>query len=143
MWSNLKPWKEDNDTFPGRDYSQPGPVEVIGDEEYFTIDRFIRNRWVRSGRGYQEQFLVHWKDYPPEEVSWLPVQQLKSEMESEGFNELLRTLDVKKRKEMPVRETQPKKKLKQQQRRQQQQPTPQRQQPQSRVQTRAQRQQLS
>ncbi|KAL4545839.1 hypothetical protein Ndes2526B_g00480 [Nannochloris sp. 'desiccata'] len=94
--SNLKPWKEDPDTFPGRDYSQPGPVEVIGDEEYFTIDRFIKNRWVRSGRGYKEQFLVHWENYPPEDVSWLPVQQLESEMEKDSFTELLKTLQTRK-----------------------------------------------
>jgi len=98
--SNLKPWS-DPDAFPGRDYSQPGPVTVIGDEEYFTIDRFIKNLWVRSGRGYKEQYLVHWKDYPSEEVSWLPVDQLQAEMQSEGFKDLLTTLQTRKSKPVP------------------------------------------
>ncbi|KAG7674693.1 hypothetical protein KSW81_000333 [Nannochloris sp. 'desiccata'] len=136
--SNLKPWKEDPDTFPGRDYSQPGPVEVIGDEEYFTIDRFIKNRWVRSGRGYKEQFLVHWENYPPEDVSWLPVQQLESEMEKDSFTELLKTLQTRKPRPAPK----PKRKMNNNSQQQQATPRAQRQQQQqepTRVRTRAQR----
>ncbi|KAG7674174.1 putative Transposon Ty3-G Gag-Pol polyprotein [Nannochloris sp. 'desiccata'] len=136
--SNLKPWKEDPDTFPGRDYSQPGPVEVIGDEEYFTIDRFIKNRWVRSGRGYKEQFLVHWENYPPEDVSWLPVQQLESEMEKDSFTELLKTLQTRK----PRPALKPKRKINNNSQQQQAAPRTQRQQQQqepTRVRTRAQR----
>ncbi|KAG7668447.1 hypothetical protein KSW81_005215 [Nannochloris sp. 'desiccata'] len=136
--SNLKPWKEDPDTFPHRDYSQPGPVEVIGDEEYFTIDRFIKNRWVRSGRGYKEQFLVHWENYPPEDVSWLPVQQLESEMEKDSFTELLKTLQTRK----PRPALKPKRKMNNNSQQQQAAPRaqrPQQQQEPTRVRTRAQR----
>jgi len=42
---NLKPRKTDPGAFPGFNFSQPSPLTVIGDEEYFTIDRFIKNRW--------------------------------------------------------------------------------------------------
>ncbi|KAG7674687.1 hypothetical protein KSW81_000328 [Nannochloris sp. 'desiccata'] len=136
--SKLKPWKEDPDTFPHRDYSQPGPVEVIGDEEYFTIDRFIKNRWVRSGRGYKEQFLVHWKNYPPEDVSWLPVQQLESEMEKDSFTKLLKTLQTRKPRPAPK----PKRKMNNNSQQQQAAPRaqrPQQQQEPTRVRTRAQR----
>ncbi|KAL4514459.1 hypothetical protein Ndes2526A_g03931 [Nannochloris sp. 'desiccata'] len=136
--STLKPWKEDPDTFPHRDYSQPGPVQVIGDEEYFTIDRFIKNRWVRSGRGYKEQFLVHWENYPPEDVSWLPVQQLESEMEKDSFTKLLKTLQTKKPRPAPK----PKRKMNNNSQQQQAAPRaqrPQQQQEPTRVRTRAQR----
>jgi hypothetical protein len=59
--------------FPGREFSQPGPVLTANGLEEHLIDEIIDSR--RRGRGWQ--FLVRWVGYPPHHNEWLPAIDLK------------------------------------------------------------------
>ena len=72
--SVVVPYVENDATlFPGREFSQPGPVITEeGTEEYFIRD-IIDER--RCGQGYR--YLVRWIGYGPEENRWLSGSDLK------------------------------------------------------------------
>ncbi|KAL4514449.1 hypothetical protein Ndes2526B_g03951 [Nannochloris sp. 'desiccata'] len=96
--SNLKPWIDDDGSFPGRDYAPPAP-ELINNEKHFAVESFARNRWRRFRGWYKEQFYVRWKGYPASDNTWEDVKSLMKDMPDHGFLELLPTL--KKRLDPP------------------------------------------
>lgn len=59
------------DTIPGRQFDEPPPVVVDGEEEYIAQEiknsRYYRNRL---------QYLVHWEGYDDGEETWEPVSHL-------------------------------------------------------------------
>jgi len=54
---------------------QPNPIIVEDDEEY-QIEKLIRHRVVRRGRGSQKQYLVKWTGYA--EPTWEPESALEN-----------------------------------------------------------------
>ena len=63
------------DPFPSQpcDDSQPPPIQVEGDDEYF-VDSILSERSRRYGRGYCTQYLVKWTGYAM--PSWEPAAHL-------------------------------------------------------------------
>lgn len=51
----------------------PVPQEPLDDERFFVIERLLDKR---CSRGFEE-FLVRWKNYPPEYDSWEPRQEIE------------------------------------------------------------------
>jgi len=69
----LRKFVPNNDElFPSRKLSQPGPVITEDSEEEWLIDRIIDER----ARGRGRQFLVRWHGWGPEEDRWLPSREL-------------------------------------------------------------------
>jgi hypothetical protein len=56
------------------DDSQPGPM-MVGNEEEYEIERILKDRTVRKGRGSQKQYLVKWTGYA--EPTWEPASALQ------------------------------------------------------------------
>ena len=56
------------------DDNQPGPV-IVGDEEEYEIERILKDRTVRKGRGSRKQYLVKWTGYA--EPTWEPADALQ------------------------------------------------------------------
>ena len=52
-----------------RHHSPPPAVIVDGDIEY-VIEKLLRKRRVRKGRGWLTQYLIRWKGYGPEYNTW-------------------------------------------------------------------------
>ena len=53
---------------------------VDGEPEY-EIERLLRKRRVRRGRGYFTEYLVRWVGYGPEHDAWYNIKDLGSAME--------------------------------------------------------------
>jgi hypothetical protein len=64
--------KNDAELFPSRELSNPGPV-MLNDNEEFFVDRIIDER--KCGRG--KRYLVRWLGYGPEDDRWLPGRELE------------------------------------------------------------------
>ena len=65
--SNIKAWiPNDDQKYPSRTLTQPGPIDVNGIEE-FLVDSIIDHKKI--GRGHR--FLVHFKGYGPENDQWI------------------------------------------------------------------------
>ncbi|CAI5460826.1 unnamed protein product [Closterium sp. Yama58-4] len=64
----LKPYKDPNQQFQGRQLPPPPPV-LVQDEPEYEIERVLTHR--RRG-GKTLEFLMRWKGYDPIEESWLP-----------------------------------------------------------------------
>lgn len=71
--SQLRPFHpNDDELFPGRRLSRPGPIITeSGSEEYF-IERILDER----PRGRGKQYLVRWLGYGPDSDLWLPAREL-------------------------------------------------------------------
>ena len=54
-----------------RHRSPPPAVTVEGEIEY-EIDRLVRKRRVRKGKGWSIQYLIRWKGFGPEHDTWQP-----------------------------------------------------------------------
>src|SRR3982074_150081 len=61
--SLLEPYRENK--IQGRPETQPGPIEVSGDDEY-EVERILRAEWRKASRGKRKwvEYLVMWKGYP-------------------------------------------------------------------------------
>ncbi|CAI5461314.1 unnamed protein product [Closterium sp. Yama58-4] len=64
----LKPYKDPNQQFQGRQLPPPPPV-LVQDEPEYEIERVLTHR--RRG-GKTLEFLIRWKGYDPTEDSWVP-----------------------------------------------------------------------
>src|SRR6266404_2084417 len=69
----LTPYKETE--FHGRNFEQPLPDLIDGEEEY-EVEQIINSR--HFGRGCQVQYLVHWKGYPKLDDQWIPWSDLNT-----------------------------------------------------------------
>ena len=67
-----------------RDDAQPGPVVVKDDEEY-EIERILRERTVRRGRGSRREFLVKWVGYA--EPTWEPATALEDSVALDAYEQ--------------------------------------------------------
>ncbi|CAI7804365.1 unnamed protein product [Closterium sp. NIES-53] len=63
----LKPYKDPNQQFQGRQLSPPPPV-LVQDEPEYEVERVLTHR--RRG-GKTLEFLLRWKGYDPTEDSWV------------------------------------------------------------------------
>lgn len=75
--SRLKPYRDGRDAFPARPqrYNRPPPVALAdtnGDEES-VVESILAKRTTRRG---EEQYLVAWRGYPPEENTWEPYENV-------------------------------------------------------------------
>jgi chromodomain-containing protein len=78
--AHLEPATAPNKDPYGRIQPPPPPVEVEGEEE-FEIERLLRKRTIRRGRGSQIQYLVRWKGYGPEHDQWYSEKDLGNAVE--------------------------------------------------------------
>jgi hypothetical protein len=51
-----------------RAYERPPPVLVEDGEEFFEIERILKERKVRGGK---RQYLIKWKGYPDTDNTWV------------------------------------------------------------------------
>ena len=67
----------DQDPFqrPRPQLDHPPPVLVEGEPE-FAIDRLLRKRRIRRGRGWSTEYLVRWTGYGPEDDAWYNIKDL-------------------------------------------------------------------
>jgi hypothetical protein len=97
--SKLLPYKDGRAEFPGRPprHARPPPdaVDSNGADQY-QVERVL----AHSGRGHTATYLVLWKDYPYEEASWVPAENLRCA--PEAVAEYLRA-----QKDLPRRQRQP------------------------------------
>ena len=68
MLELIKLYQED----PLREQKEPGPVTVEGQEEY-EVERIVRSRRMKGQRVLYE---IKWKDYPEDENTWEPIENL-------------------------------------------------------------------
>lgn len=78
--SNLRPYRTDDGRFPGREEPRPPPIVVNkGDEPEYELEAILGHKAIgrprRDGTRAQ-QYLVHWKGYPPHEHMWMPERDL-------------------------------------------------------------------
>jgi len=84
--SHLKASADGTVDFPDRpEYKPPPTPEVINNEEYFSIEAIRKHEW-RKGKLF---FRVKWTGYGEEENSWLPANQMESDMTPLSFQELI------------------------------------------------------
>lgn len=57
------------------DDTQPAPV-IIGDEEEYEVEKILKDRTLRRGKGSQKQYLVKWTGYA--EPTWEPATALEN-----------------------------------------------------------------
>ncbi len=66
----IKPYKSDGTVQP------PPPVDWLGNEPLFTVERLLDHRRKKVGRSTVIEFLVKWQGYSPEHNSWEPQSNL-------------------------------------------------------------------
>jgi hypothetical protein len=76
-------------------YAPPPPV-VIDGEAYYEIQAFV----AEEGSGATKRYLVHYQGYDESAREWRTVPDLLSDMEKDGFLDLVR--DFEKRKSVVV-----------------------------------------
>ncbi|MGH2638194.1 MAG: hypothetical protein ACRDF4_02750, partial [Rhabdochlamydiaceae bacterium] len=71
--SKLKPYKPiDEQTFPNRvQLDRPAPVVDDQDGQFYEIEKVIGKRKKRKGKRSMMQYLVQWRGYPADEVTWI------------------------------------------------------------------------
>lgn len=55
---------------PYRRRRLPAPAVVVDGEEEYEIEKLLRKRSIRRGRGICTQYLVRWLGYGPEADTW-------------------------------------------------------------------------
>ena len=66
------------------DDTQPEPV-IIGDQEEYEVEKILKDRVVRRGRGSQKQYLVKWAGYA--EPTWEPASALQDVAALDAYEE--------------------------------------------------------
>ena len=67
--------EEDPFQRPRPQLQHPLPVIVDGEQE-FVIERLLRRRKIRRGRGFSTEYLVRWAGYRPEDDAWYNIKDL-------------------------------------------------------------------
>jgi hypothetical protein len=84
--SRLKPYRSnDENEWPGRIIeSEIRPAaELLNDgEQAWEVERILKKRTRRFGRGQRIEYLVKWKGYPDYEASWEPSSNLREAPEA-------------------------------------------------------------
>ncbi|GBG79736.1 hypothetical protein CBR_g30000 [Chara braunii] len=73
--SLLRPYCKPSERFAGRPYGRPPPIMVDGHKEFVVSD--IVSRRVTDDTPPRIEYLVRWKGYPDEEVTWEPLEHLQ------------------------------------------------------------------
>jgi len=79
--SRLKPYRSsDENEWPGRvveSEMRPAAELLDNGEQAWEVERILRKRMRRYGRGQRIEYLVKWKGYPDYESSWEPSSNLR------------------------------------------------------------------
>jgi hypothetical protein len=54
------------------------PAIAVGKEEVYELEQILKHK----GDGPTLKFYIHWKGYPPEEATWVPVENLRNCIET-------------------------------------------------------------
>jgi hypothetical protein len=69
----LKPYHDPHAAFPSRIRDPtPEPEFVDDNEPHWEVESILKKR----RRGRQVEYLVKWKDFPPEEATWEPLENM-------------------------------------------------------------------
>lgn len=82
-------------TDPARDpYKRrrpPPPAVVVDGEEEYQVERLVRKRRIRRGRGWSTQYLIRWLGYGPEHDTWQPEWTVADTLALDEFERLYGT----------------------------------------------------
>ena len=78
--SQLRPYRQPTDRFPGRRVDPQPPVVVDGEEEY-EVQEVLSHRDRRVGRGTRREYLVRWRGYSDLDNTWEPSGNLQNAQE--------------------------------------------------------------
>jgi transposase InsO family protein len=75
--SVLKQYHENDDTkFPTRRFTRPEPM-IIDNEPEWEVESILDHRTQQN----RHEFLIHWKDFPTDDDSWEPIENLEGAQE--------------------------------------------------------------
>ena len=74
--SQLKLYRKPEDTTWR--YNKPGPIVTAAGEEEFEVEEIINHIKRRRGRKTTIEYLIFWKGYPRNEMTWEPKENVKN-----------------------------------------------------------------
>jgi hypothetical protein len=66
---------------------RPPPI-IVNEVPQFLVDKIVKKRIRKFGKGFQTQYLVQWQGYPPEENTWEPISSFQD------FPEILQAFEA-------------------------------------------------
>ena len=62
--------------FPHRLSDYKPPPTIINNEPEYEVEKILKKRVRKYGKGSRVEYLIHWKGYPSEEDTWEPLRSL-------------------------------------------------------------------
>jgi len=76
--SLLQPWREDAE-FPDHVHVAPAPPVFEDDDQYY-VEMLLDKRVRKAGRHTHVEYLVRWKDYGPQDDSWVVASNIEDSL---------------------------------------------------------------
>jgi hypothetical protein len=76
--SLLQPWRNDVE-FPDHVHVAPAPPVFADDDQYY-VDMLLDKRVRKAGRHTHVEYLVRWKDYGPQDDSWVHASNIENSL---------------------------------------------------------------